>query len=172
MKKIITLMLALMLCIAVFACASDNVNAPEGAFSSKDLGIAMNSQTYYLREDSAPLLSALGDGYEYSEMVSCVYDGKDKTYIYPGITVQTVPVDGKDIIEMFTLTDTTYSTLRGVKVGDTLEKLTGAYGEDYFDDGYVTYSLSGDASDIQAERIQFYVVNNEITTIYIYSPSY
>ena len=61
------------------------------------LFIAINGKTYYLREDSAALIAALGDGYEYSEMVSCVYDGKDKTFAYDGITVSTVPVDGKDV---------------------------------------------------------------------------
>lgn len=94
----------LMLCV-VAACGSPAPAAPTGAFSEKDLGVEIGGKVYYLREDSAALLAALGDGFEYSEMVSCVYDGKDKTYTYPGITVNTVPVGGKDVIEMITLTD-------------------------------------------------------------------
>ncbi len=145
---------------------------PAGPFTQEDLGFALDGKTYFLREDSAELLAALGDGYEFSEIVSCVYSGMDKTYAYPGVTVNTVPVDGKDIIEMITLTDDTYETLRGVKIGQDMSAITAAYGEDYFDDGYITYSLTNDPEDIQAERIQFEFSGNAIGTIYIYSPSY
>lgn len=174
LKKNLSLSLAvlLMLCI-VAACGGKPASAaPTGAFSEKDLGVEIAGKIYYLREDSAALLSALGDGYEYSEMVSCVYDGKDKTFTYPGITVNTVPVDGKDVIEMITLTDATYATLRGAKVGDALSSLTELYGADYFNDGYITYSITNDPADIQAERIQFEPAGDAVGTIYIYSPSY
>ncbi len=146
--------------------------AVTGAFSQSDLGIALDGKTYYLREDSAELLAALGEDYEFSEIVSCVYSGMDKTFAYPGVTVNTVPVDGKDVIEMITLTDDTYETLRGVKPGQDMSAITAAYGEEYFDDGYITYSLTNDMEDIQAERIQFEFDGNAIGTIYIYSPSY
>ncbi len=147
-------------------------DAPEGPFTQNDLGIALNGKTYYLREDSAELLAVLGDDYEFSEIVSCVYSGMDKTYAYPGVTVNTVPVDGKDVIEMITLTGDAYETLRGVKTGESMDAITAAYGEEYFDDGYITYSLTNDPEDIQAERIQFEFDGDAIGTIYIYSPSY
>ena len=169
LQKSLSLSIAvlLMLCI-VAACGG----SPARAFSEKDLGVEIGGKVYYLREDSAALLAALGDGFEYSEMVSCVYDGKDKTYTYPGITVNTVPVGGKDVIEMITLTDGTYATLRGAKVGDALSSVTELYGADYFDDGYHTYSISNDPEDIQSERIQFEPLGDAVGTIYIYSPSY
>ncbi len=142
------------------------------AFGEKDLGLMIDGVTYYLRDDSAPVIAALGEDYSFSEMVSCVYDGQDKTYAYDAVTVSTVPVDGKDIIEMFTLTGGGVETLRGIKVGDTREDAIAAYGEDYFDDGYLTYSITNDMADIQSERIQFELAEDVITAIYIYSPSY
>lgn len=166
MKKTL-LISALVLALLLTGCSS----AQEG-FGQDDLGLELEGNTYYLRTDSAPLIEALGDGYEYSEMVSCVYDGKDKTFSYPGLNVNTVPVDGKDIIEMLTLTDGTYATLRGVRVGDSREQVIAAYGEDYFDDGYINYTLTNDPADIQAERIQFEMSGDTVSTIYIYSPSY
>ena len=153
----------LMLCIVAACGGSPAPAAPTGAFSEKDLGVEIGGKVYYLREDSAALLAALGDGFEYSEMVSCVYDG---------ITVNTVPVGGKDVIEMITLTDGTYATLRGAKVGDALSSVTELYGADYFDDGYLTYSITNDPEDIEAERIQFEPLGDAVGTIYIYSPSY
>jgi len=172
MKKALAA-ISILMCLAAFiSCAANPQKAPSGAFSKADLGVNIGGQIYYLREDSAKLLAALGDGCDYSEMVSCVYDGKDKTFIYPGISVNTVPAGAKDMIEMITLTDANYETLRGVSVGDTMDKLAAAYGEKYFDDGYITYSLTNDPYDIQSERIQFYFEDGVINTIYIYSPSY
>lgn len=169
MKK--NLLIAFIMICAMLLCSCSGSSA-EGAFSEDDLGLAIGGTTYYLREDSAPVIEALGSDYEYSEMVSCVYDGKDKTFIYPGVTINTVPVDGKDIIEMITLTDSTYATLRGCKVGDTRDSVISAYGEEYFDDGYINYTLTNDPADIQAERIQFEMNGNTVSAIYIYSPSY
>ncbi len=170
MKKMLPVVLTIMLCLILAACGGNGV--PTGAFSEDDLGIGVGGETYYLREDSAGLCAALGDDYEYSEQVSCVYDGKDKTFAYPGVTIGTVPVGGKDVIEVITLTDDTYATLRGAKVGDTVDSVKSLYGEQYFDDGYVTYSLTNDPADIQAERIQFEYSNGVVTRIFIYSPSY
>jgi len=178
MKRIIASMLVLLMAFALVGCgAAGEAGAPKmevlsGAFSEKDLGIEIDGKTYYLREDSAPLLKALGDGYEYSEVVSCVYDGKDKTFEYKDIIVNTVPVDGKDVIEMITITGDGYITLRGITVGDSLINVKKAYGEAYFDDGYLTYSLTNDPQDIQAERIQFEYSEDTVSTVYIYSPSY
>ena len=169
MKK--NLLVSFIMICAMLLCACSGSSA-EGAFSEDDLGLAIGDVTYYLREDSAPLIEALGSNYEYSEMVSCVYDGKDKTFVYPGLTVNTVPVDGKDIIEMFTLTDSTYATLRGCKVGDSRDSVISVYGEEYFDDGYINYTLTNDPADIQAERIQFEMSGDIVSAIYIYSPSY
>ena len=172
MKKAL-IAISILICVAVLiACAAPSLKAPTGAFSKADLGVNISGRNYYLREDSAPILAVLGSSYDYSEMVSCVYDGKDKTFAYPGIKVNTIPAGGKDMIEMITLTDANYETLRGIRVGDDMDKLIAAYGENYFDDGYITYSLTNDPYDIQSERIQFYFENGVINTIYIYSPSY
>ena len=175
-------LIALLALVMVFAaCGAPAADAPAdnseptvltGAFSEKDLGIAVQGKIHYLREDSTEVLAALGEDYEYSEMVSCVYDGKDKTYAYAGITVNTVPVDGKDIIEMFTITDTAYTTLRGITVGATRDEVIAAYGEEYFDDGWLNYTMTNDQTDVQAERIQFEMNGDAVSAIYIYSPSY
>lgn len=170
MRKILPIILAIMFCLIFAACAGKAV--PTGAFRENDLGVNVGGKVYYLREDSADLIAALGDDYDYSWEVSCVYDGEDKTYEYAGITVQTVPVDGQDVIEDIILTDDTYETLRGAKVGDSLDTVKSIYGDTYFDDGYLTYSLTNDASDIHAERIQFEYANGIVTRIFIYSPSY
>ncbi len=140
--------------------------------NSKDMAAIVNGVTFHVRTDSADVLRVLGNEYDYSEVMSCVYDGYDKQFIYDGITVCTVPVDGVDVIEQFIITGGDYSTARNIKVGSTLDEIVAAYGEDYFDDGYVTYTESNDPANITEWRIQFYLVDGVVQEIYIYSPSY
>ena len=172
MKKLITVfIIAAMLLLAV-ACTGGNA-APQGDFTKADMGIKIGDTTYSIRTDSAPLIEALGPDYEYSYVVSCVYDGDDKTYEYDGIVVSTVPVDGKDIIEMITITSANYTTLRGITVGATLDDIVAAYGDKYFDDGYITYTYDNDPENYNTERLQFELDDSgKVATIYIYSPSY
>ena len=53
-----------------------------------------------------------------------------------------------------------------------IDGVKAAYGEKWFDDGYLTYSISGDETDIHSERIQFEYSGDTVTRIFIYSPSY
>ena len=137
-----------------------------------DMAVMIGGKAYPVRVDSAEVLGVLGTDCEKDETISCVYDGMDKTFTYDGIIVSTVPVDGKDIIEMFTIKSSEYTTTRNITVGATREEVIAAYGENYWDDGYVTYTESGDENDISEMRIQFLFENDVVSEIYIYSPSY
>ena len=70
----------------------------------------------------------LGD-YEYSESGSCGgIPGKDEVYRFAGFTVYTTPGKEGQIIAKIELTDDTYTTEQGVRVGDsraTVTELTG-----------------------------------------------
>lgn len=178
--KIISIMLCLLLCAAFFGCKKEDKPAetPEDLtgkpFSnSVDMGVVIDGTAYMVRVDSAEVLSKLGEGYKYAETISCVYEGYDKTFTYDGIVVSTVPVDGKDVVEMFSVTGGDYKTVRGVGIGATREEVIKAYGEKFFDDGYyVTYTESGDPENISEMRIQFRFVDDILTEYYVYSPSY
>lgn len=137
-----------------------------------DMAVVIDGKTYPVRVDSAEVLSALGTDCKEDQTISCVYDGYDKTFTYEGITVSTVPVDGKDIIEMFTITGPAYATTRNITVGASREEVIAAYGEKYFDDGYLTYTESGTDADISEMRIQFEFEGDTVSNIFIYSPSY
>ena len=149
--------------------------APGSAFKdSRDMAVVVNGVTYPVRVDSANVLSALGNDYDYFETVSCVYKGYDKSFEYDDIKVSTVPVDDVDIIEMFTITGGDHSTPRGIKVGASRRDVLTAYGENYTsDDGfYITYTENGDPDDYSAMRIMFKMEGDTVTEICVYSPSY
>ena len=137
-----------------------------------DMAVIIDGKTYHVRVDSADVLAALGDDREEDQSISCVYDGYDKTFTYDGIVVSTVPVDGKDVIEMFTITGPAYTTTRNITVGATRDEVISAYGDKYFDDGYLTYTESGTDADISEMRIQFSFEDDVVSEIFVYSPSY
>lgn len=190
--RILALVLALVLALALTACGGStsgeepyddgkDVKTPEQAAAemmgkpfnnSFDMCVVIDGKIYPVRVDSASVLSALGENCEKTETISCVYDGYDKTFEYDGIIVSTVPVDGKDVIEMFTITGPEYKTTRNITVGATREEVIAAYGENYWDDGYVNYTESGDPENISEMRIQFLFDGDTVDEIYIYSPSY
>ncbi len=142
--------------------------------TSLELMVTVDGKNYGVRVDSKDIIEALGDDYEYSSAVSCVYEGEDKSFEYDGITIYTVPVDGKDVIEGIEITSDKYSTSKGIKVGASMEEVVSTYGENYFmQDNLMTYSTTNDPEDVQAERIQFYFNESGIVeTIVVYSPSY
>ena len=184
--RVIAILLTVILMLALAACSgtsgdpkpseTDQGAAQEAGapFSNaSDMAIVYDGKTYPVRVDCTEVLAALGDDYRYSESLSCVYEGYDKTYTYNGIAVSTVPVDGKDVIEMFSIVGEGFTTARGIGVGATRDEVIKAYGEKYYDDGYyLTYTESADPSKINDMRIQFHFDNDVVTEIFVYSPSY
>jgi hypothetical protein len=106
-----------------------------GSFSASDIALDINGKTYRCGEDVAPLLKELGDGYKYSEAISCAYDGLDKTYTYGDVDVYTYPDGDIDRVSEITAYSSDASTTKGLKVGDTVERMEELYGTGYSEDG-------------------------------------
>lgn len=189
MKKSIVFISLIMIVLLALAACGEKPKTPEATEAAEtqqaqdfmgkpfdeafDMALVINGKTYPVRVDSAEVLSVLGEGYQYDEAISCVYEGYDKNFTYDGVTVSTVPVDGKDVIEMFSVYSADYKTPRNITIGATREEVVAAYGEGFFDDGYyVTYTKSGDPANISEMRIQFRFENDVLTEFFIYSPSY
>jgi predicted small secreted protein len=109
--------------------------AAAGSFSAADIALDINGKTYRCGDDVAPLLKELGDGYEYSEAISCAYDGLDKTYTYDNVDVYTYPDGDIDRVSEITAYGTDASTPKGLKVGDTVERMEELYGAGYSEEG-------------------------------------
>lgn len=144
-----------------------------GALTMDDLAIAIDGQVYKLNENAAPMLAAMGDDYEFSQDVSCVFDGYDKVHTYDSIEITTYPDGENDIIDQFVLFDAKYETMRGIKVGATKAEIEAAYGDGYFMDGpFMTYTISGDQADIESPRCYFELDESEVAMrIFIHYPT-
>ncbi|MCR5611443.1 MAG: hypothetical protein K6F68_06405 [Clostridiales bacterium] len=172
----ILILAALFAVAALVGCTGKSKGIePGSAFKDDaDMAVVVGGKTYKVRTDSAAILAALGDGYAYEETVSCVYKGYDKSFDYGDIKISTVPVDDKDIIEMFTILGGDHATVRGVKVGDSRADVLKAYGESFTsDDGYyITYTQNGDPNEFSAMRVMFRMEGDKVAEICVYSPSY
>lgn len=165
MKKVITIVSILFLMTLLLSSCSGTES-----FSEKDLEFTVNDIVFRLDQDVAPLLEALGDGYETAEAPSCVYEGMDKTFIYGSVEIYTYPLNNKDLIDEIAFVDSTFKTKRGISIGDSKEDLIKAYGEDYTDEGGV-YRYALKKGDLDSPCIYFTMDQDYVSGISLYSAS-
>ncbi len=106
---------------------------------SKLTSIDIEGTTLTCRMDMAEVLSAFSEyDYEYSESISCAYNGLDKIYDFTdkGFTVYTYPDGDKDYVLEVVVYSEEISQVDGkIKVGMSKEDLESMYGTDYSKDG-------------------------------------
>lgn len=92
------------------------------------------------------LLDAFGTDYTYSEAVSCVYTGMDKTYAYSDRILYTYPDGDADrLLELYCTADV--QTAQGVGIGASRKDVEAAYGTEYTQTGNtMTYALAAQDS--------------------------
>lgn len=152
------LLLTLCLCLTLSACG--------GKEEKTALSLSIQGQTVKGDANVADYLKAFGDGYTYSEAISCAYDGMDKIYSYPGFNIYTYPKDDADYVLEVELTDDTYATSDGIKVGMSKDEVIKAYGNAYFMEGMnLTYNAANDQSDTAAPTLYFTLKNDTVTLI-------
>lgn len=89
------------------------------------------------------VIAILGDGYDYSEAVSCAYDGMDKTYAWPDIEIYSWPDGDVDKVNEIMIFSDLYMTARGITVGSTLDEVVAAYGQGETIGSMVEYKALG-----------------------------
>ena len=168
--------IVLLVCIAVTACDSPVgwtvFEAGRPLTLKKDVGICVNDTWYPVSEDAKPLLKALGNDYElFSE------EDDAKEFAYEHCSVLTNHSKGKDIWYAIELYDATLCTARGIKVGDAVDKVYGAYGDKYYwEDEYlliyfVSGAASGDLEELKSPYIAFTVEEGIVMQILICFPT-
>ena len=148
MKKITALLMLSLLLLT--ACGS-------AAFSESDITAFVGETRINIGDDMASVISKLGDGYEYSEAISCAYDGMDKTFDYGGVIIYTYPVGDKDyVLEVAFDSAEAGASNKDIKVGAGVADVTNAYGDGYEVSG-VNYSyISGE------DQLYFCIVNGVV----------
>ena len=140
MKKTICLLLtALLLCALLGSCGKKTI-------SEVDLTLTVGGTAVRPDTSVSALLDAFGTDYTYSEAVSCVYTGMDKTYAYSDRILYTAPDGDADrLLELYCTADV--QTAQGVGIGASRKDVEAAYGTEYTQAGNtMTYALAAQDS--------------------------
>ena len=86
------------------------------------------------------VLRQLGEANSYFEAPSCAFDGIDRIYTYNSFELDTYPIGEVDYVSSILFKDDSITTVEGIGIGDSEEKLIEIYGGDYFNqDGIIAY---------------------------------
>lgn len=174
MRKILSLILALTMVLALAACGGDQpaeTTAPSGDQVQTPVDPAAPGYTFRVGDteivmtaNAAPVLEALGEPKSYTEEASCAFTGLDKTYFYGSYYLTTYPMGEEDFIYSLWLVDDSLSTPEGIYIGCSKADVEAAYGTEGFNgsNAYVmtkgvstlTIILDGDTvSSIQYDAV-------------------
>jgi len=135
MKKAAALILVVIIIAGLFCgCASQSGTVSSGTskagtFAKSDLYLTIDGTKYVCDGYIDDVISAFGEDYEYSEGMSCAYDGMDKVFTYPELDVYTRPDGDRDIVTEFCAYGTDVTSSKGIAVGSNGDAVREAYGE-------------------------------------------
>ncbi|MCL2059586.1 MAG: copper amine oxidase N-terminal domain-containing protein [Oscillospiraceae bacterium] len=131
-----------------------------GSFDSTDLAFVIGGKTVRLDQNISVIRDILGAPREYDEVESCAYTGLDKFFIYSGLEVGTLPING-DLICSIDVFDGNTKTAKNITVGNSLAQIEKAYGNDYtYENGVLIY-WAGPQGNPKTPQLYFMMNRNE-----------
>ena len=162
MRKICFL-LVLVLLLGLCACGGKG-----GAFSEADLSLTVEGNSVTAKSSVEDILAALGDGYVYSEAISCVYEGMDKTYEYENVTLYTYPDGDSDRLMELYCVGGNVATSKGITFGSTKAEVLAQYGDGCVETGsMLSYELPVSGSDNLPASLYFMLKDGKVSAIAI-----
>ncbi len=178
MKKIITVLFAILisaLSLNLLTGCQSQTSAPEAsAFASSDIALKYQTHVVHVGTGASSLLEALGDGYEYSEAISCNYaqngvngdDGMDKFFDYPGVSITTCPMQpGVDNIRSIEVSGSgQFKTIKGIGIGSSRADIEAVYGKPSAEDNGMLFYYSN--PDDPASSQLYFILENDVVTVF------
>ena len=157
MKKIWILTLILTLCLC--ACGT-------GGFAEADLFLTVDGVNVTAKTEMDQILADLGENYEYSEAISCVYEGMDKTFDYENLSLDTYPDGDSDRLREIYCVGGNVTTSKGITFGATKAEIIAQYGKDYVEAGAtLSYELPVKNADNLPASLYFVLEDDAVTAI-------
>ena len=159
MKKLLFFALVLALVLGLCACGSD------AKFSEADLSLTVDGVSVTAKSEVADLLDSFGEGYEYSEAISCVYEGMDKTFTYENFSLYTYPNGSSDCLMEIYCVDGDVKTAKGITFGSTKSEIEAAYGKGTEAGSTLTYELPAKSEENVPASLYFVLRDDAVTAI-------
>lgn len=174
MKKFFAMMLALVMCFALVGCGEDektpssDPTEPVAGFSASDLVLKKGGTEYKCDVYIDDIIADFGENYEYSEAMSCAYDGMDKVYGYgsDSIDFSTRPDGDRDIVCEMYAHGGDWTTAKGITFGASREQVIEAYGEPTQETNFMYYYiLPASNAESEGASLYFEFQGNEVQAI-------
>ena len=123
-------------------------------FNASEVKIGVNCGAWLVEE-----IKKAGLEYSYYEAQSCAYQGMDMFYTFDSFEVMVNTIDGHNVITTISILDDLVKTAEGLKIGDSFEKLTELYGNDYTVNGNI-YKFTKDGT-----ALSILIKNNKVNSI-------
>ncbi len=160
MKKAVALFTLILCILLMVACGGDG-GVGEETFEITDNGLFAYKHTngviIHPHDSMRQISEAMGEEKECRESNGAA--GRTFTYIYDGLRIVTYPDKNANYIYQIILTDTTVSTIKGIKIGDPIEKVVEVYGNEF------TYSGSGYKYTKGLSNLLFSYTNGIVSSI-------
>jgi len=115
---------------------------PDSAETNQTFDFTLGNTTIVMGMDMADVINLLGEPISIFEIPSCAFEGTDRVFLFPGVQIHTIPIDGDDFIHTISLRDDTVATQNGIFLGSSLDSLINAYGDEYTRDfDMLTFTL-------------------------------
>lgn len=131
MKKTIAIILLAVVCLTFIACAGKGgETGTEATTTASAAGytLKIGTVTIAMRENATDALAVLGTPKSREATGSCAYGGEDIRYTYDHFVLLTYESDGAEYFSQISLSDDTYATPEGIRIGDSADKVKSAYG--------------------------------------------
>lgn len=155
-KKGLVLLMAMTMAFAFTACGGDNNTSSGDSDVNNSTQADVQTESGYeftvsgtkvaMNVPAADILSALGTPQDKYEAESCAFQGMDRTYTYPGYTLDTYENDGVETTLYVTFKDDTVSTTEGLAIGENIDKAKELYGEGGTDNGSSIIYTKGEST--------------------------
>ena len=159
MKKLVFFALVLALTVGLCACGADS------GFSESDLSLTVNGVAVTAKSSVEDLVAAFGEEYTYSEAISCVYEGMDKTFTYEDFSLYTYPDGSGDCLMEIYCVDGDVTTSKGITLGSTKADVEAAYGKGTEAGSILSYELPVKNSENLPASLYFELDDGEVSAI-------
>ncbi len=159
MKRVLFFALVLALVLGLCACGKDT------GFSEADLSLTVDGVAVTAESAVSDLLDGFGEDYEYSEAISCVYEGMDKTFTYENLSLYTYPDGDSDCLMEIYCVDGDVKTSKGISLGSTKADVEATYGKGVEAGSTLTYELPVKSEENMPASLYFVLRDDAVTAI-------
>ena len=161
MKKILALIMALLLTLAIVSCGEADIDHND-VVMLKNYTVNYNGVMLEVGVDMSNYISKIGE-YKSEDGEACGTSEKDVIYTLSGIEIETHVSGDSEIVRQIKIINDAQTTQKGITIGSSRDDVIAAYGNSYAEGSTGALRYEGDTSAIEFH----FGVSGNVSNIYI-----